>query len=52
MNRRWRPILHLFSLFHLRFAFMAMMVKEGRGYGIASVGEAGEVISYLSISRA
>jgi hypothetical protein len=28
MNRRWRPILRLFSLLYLRFMFMAMTVKE------------------------
>jgi hypothetical protein len=55
MGRRWRPILRLFSLFYLRFTFMAMTVKEDvywTGYGIASVGEVGEVISFLLISRA
>jgi hypothetical protein len=55
MNRRRRPILRLFSLFYLRFTFMAMTVKEGvfwTGYGIASVGETGKVISYLFIFKA
>jgi hypothetical protein len=55
MSRHWRPILRLFSLFYLRFTFIAMTVKDyvyWTGYEIASVGEAGEVISYLAISRA
>jgi hypothetical protein len=55
MSRHWRPILRLFSLFYLRFTFIAMTVKDyvyWTGYEIAFVGEAGEVISYLAISRA